>query len=160
MGRQALRLGLIIALADGRLSKGEERLIDHIGTALGLSEEDIQQLTSHLNHRFCEHRTRLAREKSLGPLHSSVEAAEQALAESGALAGLAAEARENVLQELGPEKDDETAAPPEGWSKLLGALSGIVHFFSSRLDEEAPANLVRIVYLTIQKQRAEVLSNP
>lgn len=151
LGRQALMLGLVIALADGRLSEGEERLVDYIGPGMGLSEEDARELTSQLNQRFCEHR---ARQTTLGPLASGLEAAELTLAESGALAGLARQARENVVHEEG----DAAAEPAaQGWSKLLGALSGIVHFFSSKTDEEAPANLVRIVYLTIERQRAEIV---
>ncbi len=149
LGRQALMLGLIIALADGRLSEGEERLVEHFAPSMGMSEEEARELTAQLNQRFYEHRARLTQ---LGPLGSGLEAAELTLAGSGALRGLAREARENVVHE-------DEAAPrefePQGWSKLLGALSGIVHFFSSRDDEEAPANLVRIVYLTIERQRAE-----
>ena len=157
LGRQALKLGIVIALADGRLSADEERLIGHIAAAVGLPEKEAPDLTSRLNESFCEHRARLVKEKRLGPIHSSVEAAECTLVESGALAGLAKEARENIVQEEEADQAEATDDPPQGWEKLLGALSGITHFFSSKVDEEAPSNLVRIVYLTIQRQRAEVM---
>ena len=91
-------------------------------------------------------------------MRASIEAAEQTLAESGALLGLAREAREGVLEDLEPSGGEAAEAAPQGWSRLLGALSGLAQFFSSRQDDDDPNNLVRIVYLTIQKQRAEVVS--
>jgi hypothetical protein len=160
LGRQALRLGLVLALADGRLSTGEKRLVRDVGPAMGLSESDSRELVAELNELFSEHRSRLTKESKLGPIMLGVEAAQLALAECGAVQGLAREARENVVHEDPEAKGPETTEPDQtlsGWSRLLGALSGIAHFFSAKIDEEAPANLVRIVYFTIEKQRAEVV---
>lgn len=156
LGRQALRLGLVIALADGRLSPEERRLVQDFAPLMGMTELEARDLTEDLNTLFLANRELLNKSGKFGPIKLGLEAAQRTLAESRTVEGLAEEARENVVHEenQAPEAQDASSS---GWSRLLGALSGIVHFFSAKIDEESPANLVRIVYLTIEKQRAEIV---
>ncbi len=151
LGRQALRLGLVIALADGRLSHEEEKLARDLGPAMGVSENDARNLTTELNQLFWKHRNQLP-EQRMSPQKMALVAAEQALVESGALEGLANEARDHILHE-----GEEDGQVESGWTRLMGALSGLSQFFSTKMDNESQAHLTRIIYLTIQKQRAAVV---
>jgi tellurite resistance protein len=149
VARQALRLGLVIALADGRLSADEERLCKELGIAMGLPE--AESFPGELNSLFWKHRNAMAELAASRPEEVGVVAARQALVESGALEGLANEARDNLVGE------EEEEVESSGWSRMMGALSGLSQFFSARMDDESQASLSRIVYLTIMKQRGVVL---
>jgi tellurite resistance protein len=149
VARQALRLGLVIALADGRLSADEERLCKELGLAMELSEAD--SFAGELNSLFWKHRNAMAEYASSRPEEIAVVAARQALLESGALEGLVNEARDNLVE------DGDEGTTSSGWSRMMGALSGLSQFFSAKMDDESQASLSRIVYLTIMKQRSVVL---
>ncbi len=107
-------------------------------------------ISTELNQLFWKHRNKMFEECDTAQ-EMALLAADKALAESGALEGLANEAREQLLNE-----EDEDGKNSAGWSRLLGALSGLSQFFSARMDEEDQARLARIVFLTIKTQRAEV----
>lgn len=149
VARNALKLGLVIALADGRLAAEEERLARDLGPPAGIPDDEARGICSELNQLFWRHQNEMA----AGSGGDSLEAARRTLEESGALEGLATEACYPLL----PDEDD--APKKSGFSRLLGALGGLGLFFKSRMSDGAQAALVRIVYLTICKQHMEVIAD-
>lgn len=153
-GRDCLTVGVIICLVDGRISVDEERLFRHCTEQIGITREQTNDILARVNDLFWRHQNELtptsARQDN--KVRLAEEAARRTMFESGALEGLATEARLDLLAHAVPEEDDQKT----GWSRLMGRFSGLGGFFSSKLKDERDATMARIVYHTILKQHEEV----
>jgi hypothetical protein len=155
---QALTLALVVALADGRLSSEEEHMFKDLAEQLGRTPEQTRNLLLKVNNSYWIHQS------ALGPKDSSkvddkadkaasLKAAELTLGTVGTLEDLVLEARENVA---GVEKKAE--APKSGWQKMVGSLSGLSTYLSSRNRSKDQTTLARIVYLAILRQHSRVVA--
>ena len=155
---QALTLALVIALADGRLAADEERMFKDLAADLGRSPDQITEVLRRVNNLYWHHQSAVgpkdaAKVDAAADKAASLKAAQLTLDASGALEGLVLEARDNVAT---ADKAPKAAAPKSGWQRMLGSLSGLTTYLSSRDRSHEQTTLARIVYLAILRQHSQV----
>lgn len=152
MGVECLTLGLALSLMDGGISFPTERLFRQVAEQFGLDRGESDKLQKRVNNLYWKHHNAAqpTQERSGGYADPIGSAARQTVYEAGALEALATDARAKMLSTLQPE------VKKSGWSKLMGSLSGMSPFFSSRMKDFGQATMARVVYHAIVKQHVAV----
>lgn len=152
---ECLTLGLALSLLDGKIGFPTERLYRHICDQLDMPRADSDDIKAKVNDLYWKHHNAVmpTQTKDGEPKADPVRSATQkTVYDAGALEALATEARQQLFASLEP-KDKKKS----GWSKLVGGLSGMSPFFSSKMKNSTHATLARVVYHTILKQHDAVV---
>lgn len=151
---ECLTLGLALSLLDGSIGFPTERLYRSICDQLEMSRGDSDEIKHKVNDLYWKHHNAALPVEADGKPSDPVRsAAQRTVYDAGALEALAAEARQQLFSDSEPEEKKKT-----GWSKLVGGLSGMKPFFSSKMKNDAHATLARVVYHTILKQHDSVVA--
>lgn len=151
---ECLTLGLALSLLDGSIAFPTERLYREICDKLGMGRGESDDIKHKVNDLYWKHHnaavpTQTKEEVTSDPVKSATR---RTVYDAGALEVLAAEARVKLFSDLEPGQKKS------GWSKLIGGLSGMSPFFSSRMKNDVYATLARVVYHTILKQHDAVVA--
>lgn len=152
---ECLTLGLALSLLDGSIGFPTERLYREICDRLDMGRGDSDDIKQKVNDLYWKHHnaavpTEVRQEKSADPVRSATR---RTVYDAGALEALAGEARAQLFASVEPEKPKKS-----GWSKLVGGLSGMSPFFSSKMKNDDYATLARVVYHTILKQHDAIVA--
>ena len=153
----ALNLSLVIALADGRLEAGEERLFRELYEQAGKSSGEAVEALRRVSSLFWDNQAKATPKSAVDSAQAdkmaALKAAELTLEGPGMLEGFVLEASDKLSEGGGV-----AVTPKSGWQRVLGAFSGFSAFVSSRVSTQDQATLTRIVYLAILRQHAQVVA--